>query len=61
MFFLEVKSGFGDFTLGYGFIYLELFFEPTDVLFVGFLGVLGQMFERLRYVSSQVLEAYAFR
>ena len=55
MFFLEVKSGFGYFTLGDSFVYFELFFEATDVLFVGFLGVLGQMFERPRYMAVRYL------
>jgi hypothetical protein len=59
LFFLEVKFGFGDFTLGDSFIYFELFFEPTNVLLVGFLCVLGQMFERPRYMSRQILETYA--
>ncbi|MCA9339800.1 MAG: hypothetical protein KDA17_02715 [Candidatus Saccharibacteria bacterium] len=45
MLFLEVKSGFGYFTLGDSFIHFELFFEATYVLLVSFLGVLGQILE----------------
>lgn len=43
LFFLEAKSRFGDLSLGDGFIYFELLFETTDVLFVSFFGELGSL------------------